>query len=410
MIDNFQFKFMSRPPMGMHVLLLLLSIGLTGAYLVGERDDTIVRQREYLLKQYRNDPVYKNDETSITTASSAALTTPLIYQANPRGSDVVMGLAVYNNGYKMYYRFVKTLRATGFDGHIIIGVHTNVEPQVLEMFKKYEVTAYGVEIVTCNFDKNSNSSTGSGGGMIRSKCSIGINLNLEMGRYEMYRQWLSHCKMCTNWVLMMDIRDSFFQLNPFESISKIANSSPIDLMFIEELGKHTCIDPNPNRYFVAGNFRNRAKVEPCYGKDAITKYADRPVLCSGTIIANRAGANRFLSVLISEFIQNMNSENNNCRTTTTDQWTMNYLYYHGRFGSVNTTVTIPWGLGPVLTVGKSCITLDKKTGAEDLVPVNNDGIVNLYDDSTHGFQLAPLVHQFDRCQKWISKYIDQRIS
>ena len=394
----------------MIVLLVVLSlqIGLVGAYLVGERDESIQRKRDYLLKHYRNDPIeYEENEDHFTTASSE-LTTPLIYRANPKGGDVVMGLALYNNGYKMYYRFVKSLRGTGFDGHIIIGVHQDLEPQVLDMFKKYEVTAYGVEIADCNFDKNSNTSAGSGG-IIRSKCSKGINLNLEMGRYEMYRQWLEDCTKCSNWVLMMDIRDSFFQSNPFQSINKIADVSPIDLIFIEELGKHTCVDTNPNRYFVAGNFRNRARTEPCYGKDAITSYAERPVLCSGTVIANRAGATRFLSVLIGEFIKNMNSDNHYCRTTTTDQWTLNYLYYHGRFGKVNSTVTIPWGMGPVLTVGKSCITLDKKTGAEDLVPVINEGVVNLYDDSARGFQLAPLVHQFDRCQKWISKYIDQRI-
>ena len=90
-----------------------------------------------------------------------------------------------------------------------------------------------------------------------------------------------------------------------------------------------------------------------------------------------------------------------CRSPhTTDQWTMNYLYYNGYFGDNAKTITLPWGMGPVLTVGKACMTKDRKTGATDLVPRNHEGfLLNLYDNN----KIAPIIHQFDRCEKWIGK-------
>jgi len=79
------------------------------------------------------------------------------------------------------------------------------------------------------------------------------------------------------------------------------------------------------------------------------------MLCSGTVIGTRDGMHRFLSVLVDEFRRN-NDRGPKCRSpSTTDQWTMNHLYYRGRFNIVRTTRTLPWGTSPVLTVGTPCV-------------------------------------------------------
>ena len=108
--------------------------------------------------------------------------------------------------------------------------------------------------------------------------------------------------------------------------------------------------------------------------------------------------NHFLEVLVTEFYRNNNKPNKKCKSpSTTDQWIMNWLYYHGRFGNVSSTVTIPWGLGPVLTAGKACVHLNRSTGAADLIVRNTDGfLLNKYTQ-----RVAPVVHQFDRCLPWI---------
>ena len=177
-----------------------------------------------------------------------------------------------------------------------------------------------------------------------------------------------------------------------------AMSSAIQTVFIEEISPYTSPSTDPRRAFVAGNARNSAHIVPCYGKEKYTPYANRPVLCSGTVLGTRAGMIHFLEVLVTEFYANNLKENKKCKSPhTTDQWTMNYLYYNGRFGNINRTVTLPWGLGPVLTAGKACVHLNRTTGARDLIPRDEKGfLLNKFTGS-----IAPVVHQFDRCLPWI---------
>lgn len=192
-----------------------------------------------------------------------------------------------------------------------------------------------------------------------------------------------------------------------------ATTSPVDLFFVEEISPYTLPANTPaQRGFVAGNIRSQVHTVPCYGKETFKIYKDRPVLCSGSVIGTRKGMLRFLSVIVTEFYENNRKENIKCKSPhTTDQWIMNWLYYNGRFGAVDRTASLPWGLGPVLTVGKACMTEDRKTGATDLVPRSQ----KKSDDKDHlpGFilnqytqKIAPMVHQFDRCFPWIKQFFD----
>jgi hypothetical protein len=217
--------------------------------------------------------------------------------------------------------------------------------------------------------------------------------------------------------MVMDTRDLFFQSHPFQRLpNPTTPPPPHELLFIEEIAPHSCKDPNPIRSFIAGNFRNRAHTVPCYGVEKYDTYSSRPVLCSGTVIGTRQGMHRFLSVLVEEFHTNNKKTNLKCQSPhTTDQWTMNWLYYNGKFGRQDKTTTLPWGTGPVLTVGKACMTGKRKQGASDLVPRDEISglILNAYEDAidSNGVVkgtkvIAPVVHQFDRCGKWIGEFFE----
>jgi len=130
----------------------------------------------------------------------------------------------------------------------------------------------------------------------------------------------------------------------------------------------------------------------------------RPVLCSGTVLGTREGMLRFLAVLVTEFHANNRKSNTNCKSPhTTDQWTMNYMYYNGQFG-VNRVKTLPWGVGPVLTAGKACMTAERKQGATDILKRDQTGFIFNRFDGT----VAPAVHQFDRCGEWIQAMLLQK--
>lgn len=325
-----------------------------------------------------------------------------------------MGLAAYPRNIRTFRRLVGSLRSSGYDGHIILGVSDKIPLQEENYLIKMDVTMYTVEMVECD---ESISVGGPVRGNIRGKCSRGLErLKLEWGRFEMCRQWLEACPKCTGWTMVMDTRDLFFQAHPFKALP-LPDKSDADLLFVEEIAPHTSPDPNPVRSFVAGNFRNRAHTVPCYGKERYEMYAKRPVLCSGTVIGNRKGIHRFLSVLVHEFYTNNEKGNVKCRSpTTTDQWTMNYLYYTGAFGEQSRTKTLPYGTGPVQTVGKACMTETRKQGATDIVRVSNGtgkgdaapwsgAILNIYEGG--GEAVAPVIHQFDRCHPWVKEWFIQ---
>ena len=67
------------------------------------------------------------------------------------------------------------------------------------------------------------------------------------------------------------------------------------------------------------------------------------------------------------------------------------LYYTGGFGEG--ARAIPWGLGPVVTVGAPCSN-EKSHSQTDVIKKNRYGMV-IRDDGT----VAPMIHQFDRCIK-----------
>jgi hypothetical protein len=89
----------------------------------------------------------------------------------------------------------------------------------------------------------------------------------------------------------------------------------------------------------------------------------------------------------------------------TDQWIMIYLYYQGKFGKPHRTRTMPWGTGPVNTVGHACINrnADPTHSQTDLVLRDNATglILNNYEPLDSAARIAPVIHQFDRCWDWI---------
>ena len=137
------------------------------------------------------------------------------------------------------------------------------------------------------------------------------------------------------------------------------------------------------------------------------------MLNSGTIIGTKETLLQFLKIFVTEFYNNNLKNNTKCKSpSTTDQWIMNWLYYNNKIQFDNKKkgekedqiTTIPWGTGPVLTAGKACITRDKKTGATDIIKLDQNGfIINNHDN-----KIAPAVHQFDRCYPWIEQYFKNK--
>jgi len=337
----------------------------------------------------------------------------LMHQGYSPGHDVVMGLASYPQAMSTFRVLVGSLRKTGFDGHIILGVHPQIPQDEQEYLKKMDVTFYAVEFADC--DESLMAGTDQGN-FVRAKCSKGIEyLTLEKGRFEMKRQWLHACKECTGWVLAMDTRDAFFQAPPFSGMPP-PDDSPYDLLFIEEVAPYS--QPNkPNKRDtipILSNSFYQGSDAGCYGHDFHKKYGDRAVLCSGTIIGNRKGMDRFLAVFVDEFLENNSKSLEICRSSETpDQLILQPMYYSGRFGDYERTRTSPWGTGPVNTIGIPCVDNRDRSapvyGALDLTEFDSETglILNLNLNDGHPARISPIVHQFDRCTAWIKPFFEK---
>ncbi|KAL7498096.1 hypothetical protein ACHAWT_009858 [Skeletonema menzelii] len=347
-------------------------------------------------------------------------TETLLHKApTPPSGNVILGLASYPTFKDGWLKLVGSLRTNGYEGHIIVGVHPEILQDERDYLDKMGVTYYAVETVNCSATiLNGVSQTEN---RVRAKCSRGLeNLKLEWGRFEMARRWLRACDTCTGWSMVIDTRDIFFQKDPFASLGD-ADDAQQDLMFVEEVAQYTNTLPDKIRAInIGASGRYKHHTIPCYGSDLVTaeKIIDRPMLCSGTVIGSKNGTHRFLSVLVDEFHNNNHKRAIQCKSPhTTDQWTMNYLYYRGDFGFPQQTKTLPWGTGPVLTVGKPCASqifnettkkLEHVHSLKDMMVFDaNDLILNPHEKKGSPTYVAPTLHQWDRCYKWINPWFNK---
>jgi len=344
----------------------------------------------------------------------------------PPGANAIVGLASYPKFMNGWRTLVGSLRTNGYDGHIIVGVNPSLPREERRYLDRMGVTYYAVEVAACASsiaDGGSDGGSDAGGNAVRAKCSRGLeDLKLEWGRYEMARRWLEACESCTGWSMVVDTRDIFFQADPFASLgdpttttTEAASGGQPDLLFVEEIAKYsntmTMPEMSHRAVDLGESWRYKLRIEPCYGKEKVRAHelVDRPILCSGTVIGTRDGMRRFMSVLVDEFRTN-NARGPSCRSpTTTDQWTMNYLYYKGKFGFVRNTKTLPWGTGPVLTVGKPCVNSamgKNRTSQKDMMVFHEDSglILNPHERDGSIARVAPTLHQWDRCSNWINPW------
>jgi hypothetical protein len=63
----------------------------------------------------------------------------MMHTATPVGKDCVMGLASYSAAMKIFKWMVGTLRFSGYDGHIILGVHPQISQAEREYLIKHQV-------------------------------------------------------------------------------------------------------------------------------------------------------------------------------------------------------------------------------------------------------------------------------
>lgn len=186
-------------------------------------------------------------------------------------------------------------------------------------------------------------------------------------RWILYNEYLKNCRIEYDKVLLVDIRDSFFQENIFERY----NSKKI--VFSKE--KNNFLNEQCN-----WNWMERR-----YGVSVIESVKYHYPICAGTILGN----NEYIKKLCDNVVKNMNNDKfkyfKNC-----DQSVVNYLVYYKKIFNEN---DILWEYAcdkNIATVGllnELNIQLDKMVNEEDKIPA--------------------LIHQYDRHEVLV-EFVEKR--
>ena len=249
---------------------------------------------------------------------------PLWDLKHKSNGDAVFGLMF---GYSKidYQRFVGSLRASGYQDDIVLATSTesNMKPGVADYLKKQRVLSYPFGFVCKKRSGRRLLVTPAGctltdwyeGGDTRGPRPLALI------RYEHYRTWLD---MYTpqSWILIMDTRDSFFQLNPFSADHGagrgLNRNENIDVHLFEEnrVVKRVGICPFNSGWL------------GCWGRDVPKRFANNSVVCSGSTLGHHAAVVTYAETMIGEF------DSQQChvsRGTESDQGYHNYLFHTGKF-------------------------------------------------------------------------------
>jgi len=229
---------------------------------------------------------------------------------------------------------------------------------------------------------------------------------MALARFMWYHTWLIDGGY-TGYVLVADVRDVFFQVDPFKGL-RVDHSRPY-VQVAREFGYDAPAEVEADKRKMMGSTIARSGftkgwIGGCLGNEAANRLLKMPVLCSGSTLGTRLGMERYLKLMDQQVREGISSGKPGCYAFGVDQGFHNYLL-HTRALKNATDIEIdsPEFGSPsqiLVTVGRMCVPPPTRAGKENppdhsytkVLPRNKAGYVIRSDGSK-----APLVHQHDRC-------------
>lgn len=319
-------------------------------------------------------------------------------------------ILVFAEGYDLsiYLSFVESLVSTGYSGDVVFSIsnESKLKPGVKDYLKsKSAESGEGVNIVayevdwTC-FKKTGEAAHGTGEGANDCKMNnvfgdaVGNPVDdpreprpVATARYELYWIWsLQYLK--ESWIMLLDVRDVWFQLDPFEQVASKGKVT----------GELHLFGENADAVRLGTSAYNKRWLLTAYGKEHVSPYFNEPVICSGSTMGNQDAIETYLRAMVAQF------DVTNCKSKGCDQGFHNYLYYSGQLGKVD-------GDNHVDAISKLFVHEQGKgiinnLGALRTKPLEEWGMYNKekelvlnWDGST-----SPVAHQYDR-DKEVNKMV-----
>lgn len=241
-------------------------------------------------------------------------------------------------------KFILSLVNTGFSGYIILATDASADIQqyLINRFSEHKLVLFSVSDLRIGFLRD---------------------LHPKELRYYMYNQWSRVFDHPDSRVFVTDVRDVFFQANPFDSLYWNESAVGTELFFFEE--------PVP----ISGSKFNSDWIKACFGKDVLNQIEMQTVLCSGTSAGSPRAIQNYTATMVTEMAL---PSRKNCRNPIHDQSFHNFLYYTNRFGYP--AHLFAQGEGPAINLAIE----PSYAYFENATVLNKDG------------NPAALVHQYDR--------------
>ena len=323
-----------------------------------------------------------------------------------------------------YISFIESLRVTGFTGDIILAISP------LDM-RKEDVWEYLTEpdnhivlyapVLTCYNAEQEVVESAKGGARLcicnniygqRNKIDNTITpiddprtpRTVQTLRYEIY--WLMLLPISQqSWILLVDARDTYFQLDPFASVPRQTDPQARSgiLYFFGE---------NIDATRLGQSKSNRKWLQAAYGDTVTTVLQDKPTICSGATMGEQLALETYIRAMVGE------SDTTGTVLAGADQGFHNYLYYSHKFQyteTIHSIIVFDQGQGIVNNMGALRTKELREWGNGNIIQVTTDeaeanprkkhSYIVLNWDGTP----SPVVHQFDRHQQLSDFYFKVKV-
>jgi len=299
----------------------------------------------------------------------------------------------------IYLAFVESLVGTGYDGDVVFSIsqEEKLKPGVKEYLQsKNSKTGTGVNIVTYEvnwscFKQSGEATNGANEGISHCKMNnafgdaSGNSISdpreprpVATARYELYWMWSLQYKK-DSWLMLIDARDVWFQLQPFKKLKDREKVS----------GELHLFGENADVVSIGTSDYNRKWLITAYGQKVVSPYFKEPVICSGSTIGNQDAIETYLRAMVAEYDATL------CKQKGCDQGFHNHLYYSGKLRTVDNEINEGISKVYVHEQGKGIIN---NLGALRTKPLKDWGLydperqlVLNWDGTT-----SAVAHQYDR--------------
>jgi len=335
-------------------------------------------------------------------ASAGVDTTILLKPAFGSHRFTQDAILIFAEGYDLsiYLAFVESLISTGYSGDLVISISNEekLKPGVKEYLRSKNADTHGVNIVAYEvnwscFKKDTGVAVaGSNEGISHCKMDNAFGdasgnpisdprepRPVATARYELYWMWsLQYNEQ--SWLMLIDARDVWFQLHPFQDLKSRGRVS----------GELHLFGENADVVRIGTSNYNRSWLITAYGEKAASPYFEQPVICSGSTLGNQDAIETYLRAMVAEYDTTL------CKSKGCDQGFHNYLYYSGKLGTVNSGSNVE-GISKVIVheQGKGIIN---NLGALRTKPLSEWGLYNAKKELVLNWDgtTSAVAHQYDR--------------